>query len=368
MEYGNINIFQINSSNPTSNKIEQIVDGYRKKGNMPPVTIDNDYNILSGEEIYWAGKKMGLPYLLAQRAHPAEADPISFPSRLLVEVTNDCNSFCKMCPRKYLTREKKHMEPALFKKVIDEISKYPCDGLWLYNIGESLLHPDFFNLLDYVQNYPGIRPLWLSTNGMLITEKVSERILGSKLDYLNFSLNALDEETHKKISPMLDFQTIVTNLNNLIRMKMDRKQRKPFVRVQMIDQPVAHHQIEQFKGEWGPKADIISINILEEFSKPSLAGTKRKMVDKKKYKCTRMDKGFIYIYSNGEVTLCGVDINGDMRIGNVKNTSIKELWDSDKRHEMIKNILNGNVEDYPICQGCLDSQLLAEKIVLDNTT
>lgn len=352
MEYANINIFRPKTRKTTiKGKVKQIIDTYHKKRRMDAVLVDSDYNILAGEEIYWAGKEIGLPYLLSERKRSFRANSV-FPPRLLVEITTECNSLCKMCPRNYLTREKKHMESALFKKVIDEISKYANDGLWLYNLGESLTHPDFFSLLDYVQNYPQIRPLWLSTNGMLLTEKVSEKILDSKLDYLNFSLNALDEETYKKISPRLDFQSVVANLHNFIRMKKRRKQRKPFIRVQIIDQPVAHHQIQQFKEEWGPKADIISINILEKFTGQSSIRTKQKIINKNKFKCTRITWGFLYVYSNGEVTICGADINGDMSLGNVKNMTIKEMWDSDKHDEMVEKISCGDVDDYPICQNC----------------
>ena len=34
-----------------------------------------------------------------------------------------------------------------FKKIVNEVSNHKLDGLWLYNIGESMIHPEFFEML-----------------------------------------------------------------------------------------------------------------------------------------------------------------------------------------------------------------------------
>ena len=116
MEYANVNIFKPKNKKLTiEGKVKQIIDTYYEKGKIDPVLVDSDYNVLSGEETYWAGKEIGLPYLLSERKRSFRANKV-FPPRLLVEITTKCNSLCKMCPRNYLTREKKHMEPALFKR------------------------------------------------------------------------------------------------------------------------------------------------------------------------------------------------------------------------------------------------------------
>ena len=41
----------------------------------------------------------------------------------------------------------------------------------------------------------------MSTNGTLLNEKISERILNSKLDFLTLSLDGATEESYDKIRP-----------------------------------------------------------------------------------------------------------------------------------------------------------------------
>jgi len=66
-----------------------------------------------------------------------------FPKRILLELTTACNSECTTCPRNVLARKIEHMDVDVAKRVINELADVGISGLWLYNIGESLLHPDF---------------------------------------------------------------------------------------------------------------------------------------------------------------------------------------------------------------------------------
>jgi len=361
MEYANINLFRLNKDqNIVEKEVERETDSYRTNGQLSAVIVDNDYNIVDNAEAYISGKRLGLKYLESSRIKFMERPNSDFPSAFLVELTNRCNSLCKMCPRNQLTREEKDMDIEVFKKLIDEISMHHIDGLWLYNIGESMLHPQFFEMLEYVNRYPNIYPIWLSTNGTTLDETNAKKLLNSELDFLNVSLNALDEETHKRISPRLDFHLIMENVNNFLMIKKKVNKRKPFLRVQIIDQPEVHHQVKAFVEEWGPKADITSINKLESFSGQKEIPSNKDIIEKplkNMEPCKRIVRGFLYIFSNNKVGICATDFNCVNCVGDVSIMSIKEIWTGKEYKQLYENIKKGRYDKVPFCYACRDRDL-----------
>jgi wyosine [tRNA(Phe)-imidazoG37] synthetase (radical SAM superfamily) len=361
MEYANIDLFRLNKDqNIDGNKVDGEMDNHRTNGRLTSIIVDNNYNIIDNAEAYIAGKNLGLKYLESSRIKSIKDLNSDFPAALLVEITNRCNLLCRMCPRNQLTREEKDMDVAVFKRLMDEISMHQIDGLWLYNIGESMLHSRFFEMLSYVNKYPNIHPLWLSTNGTTLNETNANKLLNSKLDFLNFSLNALDEETYKIISPRSKFHIVMKNLNNFLMKKKRMNKRKPFLRVQVIDQPEVHNQIKTFIEEWGPKADIISINQLERFIGQREIPSNKDIIEKplkNTEPCKRIDRGFLYVFSNNKVGICATDFNCVNSVGDVSTMSIKEIWTGKECKRLYENIKNRRYDKVPLCYVCTDKGL-----------
>lgn len=67
---------------------------------------------------------------------------------IVFELTNRCNLNCIMCPvNRDMRRKKGFMDVKLFKKIIDENPQLYCTVL--YFRGKSLLHPNFFDMVNY---------------------------------------------------------------------------------------------------------------------------------------------------------------------------------------------------------------------------
>ncbi len=361
MEYANIKIFRRDAEKEIhEQKVNEEIEKFKKTARLSNIVVDNDYNIIESEEAYIAGKRLGLKYLESSRKRKIRSSESDFPLKILMELTNRCNLLCIMCPRNSLIRETVDLDFNLFQKLIDEISKYEIQRLWLYNIGESMLHPRFFEMLEYVNKYPSIHPLWLSTNGNLLDELNAKKLLNSGLDFLNLSLNALDRENYKKISPKSDFNLVMKNLNNFLSLKKKMNKRKPFFRIQMIDIPIVHHQIGKFFEEWGPKVDIINVNRLEKFIGQRDIPTNVDIIDERVVNtepCKRIDRGFMYIFSNNKVGICATDFNCINCIGDVSEMSINEIWTGDVFKRLYLDIKNKRYDKVPLCYACRDRDL-----------
>ncbi len=108
---------------------------------------------------------------------------VSFPNMIHIEPTNHCNLGCIMCPQpREMQRVKGMMNFDLYKSIIDELKDTPAEFVYLHQFGESLLHKKITDMVDYASEN-GLQ-VGMSTNGTLLNEKISERILNSKLDFL----------------------------------------------------------------------------------------------------------------------------------------------------------------------------------------
>jgi wyosine [tRNA(Phe)-imidazoG37] synthetase (radical SAM superfamily) len=358
MEYANIRIFRLNKELPIDErKVNEEIVKYQETGKMSNIVVDHDYNILSNVESYIAGKRLRLKYLESSRIKSMKKLDDKFPAAFLIELTNRCNLNCIMCPRNQLERPPKDMGADVFKKLIDEISEHKIDGLWLYNIGESMIHPDFFDMLDYLKKYPGIKPIWLSTNGTTLTNWNVRSLLGSKLDFLNFSLNAMDKKTHQNISRVDNYEMIMNNVSRFMKMKKKMGLRKPFFRVQIIDMPEMHNKIDKFIKKWGPKADIISVNKLEKFVGQKEIPTNKDIEDFDSGVCKRIDRGIMYIFSDNTVGICATDFNCKNCIGDVTYHTIEEIWTGKSYKQLYDDIKNERYGRMRLCKDCHDRHL-----------
>ena len=302
---------------------------------------------------------------ICRRAHPSDSSkPVvdDFPKRVLLELTSWCNLNCVMCPRTVLERKIMHMPKELALKCINELSEYGIQGLWLYNIGESMLHPDFTEILDYCETKETLGSTWLSTNGQRLLDHHAKKIIGSKLTFLNFSLNALNAESYAKISPAGKYEFLRANLEKLFseKQRQNRMGKTPWLRVQMIDQPqIANSDIDTFFDTFGRRTEIVGINRLEAFSKDVEQNISHATLRARSNfkQCNRVSRGDCFIFADGEVSFCDTDFNHKMSLGNIIRKSIKEVWNSGFRQEVISLNKSGKLKDLELCKDCLDYDL-----------
>ena len=104
-----------------------------------------------------------------KRVEEFTAETPAGPEELFVELTNACNLRCVMCPRTSSSRKVGFMEPALFRKIVDEAAHFSFCLLLPHGMGEALLHPRWQDLVGYASDR-GLSPIWILTNGTLLDE------------------------------------------------------------------------------------------------------------------------------------------------------------------------------------------------------
>ncbi len=279
----------------------------------------------------------------------------TFPRRILFEMTSKCNFRCRMCPQQNLKRPRMHMPGELYRKVIDEIDHYGIEGIWLYHLGESLLHPEFRENLQHISTKKNLGIIWLSTNGRYFNEENIEAVLNSNIDYINFSAHAVTEATYNTIAPPGNFKIVQGNLEKFYAAKVDKKlSMKPFLHCQMIEQETTKHEVDAFIKKHYQRAEIVSVNMLEYVTLPNNAFGLQQRERKPLTSCLRVSRNDCFIFSNGQVTLCDAAYNGELYLGDVNRESLVDIWNGEKRKKILELNNQGKMSEIEFCRQCTD--------------
>lgn len=140
------------------------------------------------------------------------------PYKLQIESASICNLKCRMCPQNNMKRVKCFLKFHIFKKIYDEIRPPYVN---LTGIGEPLMNPDIFKIIKYAKSKGSY--VKLDTNGMLLTEENINRLLDSGIDIVSNSIDGIDKKTYEKIRIGSDFDRVIKNLKNLVKIRNLRK-------------------------------------------------------------------------------------------------------------------------------------------------
>jgi len=293
--------------------------------------------------------------------HPNKTNIEKYPIDIVAELANVCNLRCVMCFQtdKALpvlkTTSVALMKMDTFKKIVDECARYRIPALKLSWRGESMLNKHFTEMIRYAKAR-GILEVTSLTNGTLMDERMCREIIDAKLDQLVISIDGFTKETYEKIRIGADYDAVLSNLKNLIAIK--GKSRKPFIRLQYTESQINRHETARFYDYWKDEVDEIAISYCKEFGSPQKEDSSKMPIYE--YCCQQPFQRLI-IMADGTVTVCATDVMGSIAIGNVNDTSIKDLWNCLKINELRRQHKAGNYHFNPMCRICIHHLFEANK-------
>ncbi|WP_280921208.1 radical SAM/SPASM domain-containing protein [Methanolobus bombayensis] len=268
-----------------------------------------------------------------------------------MEVTNHCNLKCIMCPREIMTRKEGVMDLELFKKVIDDTTKFKKPYLLtLHFSGEPLINKKLPEMIRYAKD-KGVPIVKFNSNAMLLDEKMSEQILGSGLDILTIAIEST-KDIHDKFRVGSDFEQVTRNVQNIVEMKKKKGLKKPSIRVQMLtSKDTDEKDIQAGIDLWEPIVDYVKIESI------STAGGQIEdfgSTRSQKKLCKEIWTNMVILW-NGDVTVCCVDHNAALKVGNVNESSIEEIWNGEKYQRLRDLHRKGDLDKIPLCDSCLNA-------------
>ncbi|MBS6447004.1 MAG: radical SAM protein [Clostridiales bacterium] len=161
---------------------------------------------------------MNNSYELLQMAADC-SDNMLCPQKLYLDVTQDCNLWCKMCRDKSSVCGRT-MPMELFCRIVDETAPY-VRSYSLFNWGEPLLLNDLRERVRYVNlKKRADCHVELSTNGMLLEPDFIEFFAEEKVELI-ISVDGADKSTFESIRRGADFERVMRNAETAVRFYED---------------------------------------------------------------------------------------------------------------------------------------------------
>ncbi|MFH1985870.1 MAG: radical SAM protein [Pseudomonadota bacterium] len=260
------------------------------------------------------------------------------PARCELELSSACNLRCTYCPRRFLEPGSRFIDFGLFCKIIDELAPDPNTILTLHRRGESLLHPQFSDCLEYVRGK--FTTVQLATNGTLLNDAVSELMIKS-LSFVSFSLDA--PEAYDRTRPPARYQDVERKIRRFLQLNRGRV----LTQASMVRTPeTPDTDVALFRSIWADRVD--RIRIYEEHSADgqfgSLTSSRSQRV------ACAMPFYEMLIFSDGKVGRCNHDWNG-APLGDANTSSIRQIWHSRSYHELRCQHMTQHVTD-GVCSRC----------------
>lgn len=286
-----------------------------------------------------------------------------FPSQLIVDITEVCNLACIHCPHPTFKKSEHYsaayLDEELNAKMTHEVQKFG-QGYTQYirytSAGEPLVHPKAFEMMAYAKKHSGVL-VALTTNGKLLREAQSEKLIAAGVDLVDISLDAHTPETYEKVRVHGNLNVTRPNVERLIQLKNEARVPLKVV-VSFVEQPENRHETKDFEAYWKDKgADYVVIRRLH-----SAAGCKTDIGQKlwQQLQDAGTRKPCVYPWERlvlgprGHLSFCPADWTHGSTFVDFRTTTIQEAWKGPFMSELRQAHLKNDYSCHKFCGQCPD--------------
>ena len=272
--------------------------------------------------------------------------PLDTPYLVFLDPSSKCNAKCPWCPtgrgdaKKYYTPGL--MDWNLYKKIINDLCRMPMPvkTLRLYADGESLLHPQFPEMVQYAKSTGRFGQIDTTSNAILLTTRLSLSLIAAGLDKIFISV------------PRGYSSSYIRKIKNFYF----HSRGKCEVYVKIIGDWMLPKNREAFMADFGNISDRIfienQINCWPNFKSGDDPGVGIYGNPLTNVRVCPYITYSLKINSDGTVSICFLDWSRKMIIGDLRTDSFIDVWKGNllRKHQIMH--LKGLRYTHPICRNC----------------
>ena len=260
-----------------------------------------------------------------------------------LELTSKCNLRCGMCPLPVLRRPYEDMEWWLVERAERELHGAGLRLKWLHEMGEPLLYA---RIDDAIRLFPEAS---LSTNGLLLDEKMGARLLATPLKRLRICVDSIQPHVYPQLRTGGDFEKLVDLTRKFLRqakghpMRIEiQKMRSRLTLDETIDDFKRLFDLDRYRNARVIEKTCEALDVNEE---TDLHG--------KFYGCVQgAFFTWVVIFADGRVTHCCYDAHADQVMGDLKTQTLAEIMAGDRLAAMQDAFERRDFSKLPRCGEC----------------
>ena len=277
--------------------------------------------------------------------------------KIHVEISNICNLQCTFCPE--VIRTKKMIDVDLFRNIIQQIAPL-TEQVAFHLMGEPLVHPKLETFVEICGEL-GV-PIFLVSNGVLLTEKRAQILLNPAFRQVNFSLHSFPDNYPEK-DPTEYLEKIFQ-----------------FTERALVERPELYinyrlWNLQEVRGKGGRNQDLLDA-VETRFGKEigrtfDVIQNKSRKIKGRLY--LHYDTEFVWpsphlpllgdqgtchglsqhfgILVDGTVVPCCLDKEGNIPLGNVRDATVLEILGNPRSQAILRGFHEGKLKE-DLCQKC----------------
>jgi radical SAM protein with 4Fe4S-binding SPASM domain len=300
------------------------------------------------------------------RVFLADVVPLEAPFSIAIASSQKCNFRCNYCAQSLGLEEKKShgyndvlMEWNTFLKIVEQLKEFgrPMKRISFTGLGEPLVNPETPDMVKMLQEEKlAETQVDLYTNGYLLDEKMTRRLVDAKLTRLRISLQGLSSEQYQKnAGANVDFERLLRQIAYFYQHRGDT-----VLYVKIIDAQLDEGQEEEFHAHFGDICDEIFIEHLA-LAQPAMGDYEGRTdnvrtmfgeIAQERAVC-HFPFYYIQIDAEGSVFPCpplGLPLS--FSLGNINTMSLKEIWNGKAHKALLTSMLEGKRKEFSTCHTC----------------
>ena len=273
-----------------------------------------------------------------------------YPKVIEVQLHNKCNSNCLICPYRDMHYSYEVMSDELFEKILDEIDENKLERIIPYLNNEPFLSPNFLDRVEEIRNRFKKLEIEISSNVSMIKEKDVIRMSKLNITELRLSVFGYEKATYNKMMPCLNYERTFEKLPMISNIM---KGSNTIISIVMIDNgEIADAEFKNmeklcqklgFKFErWGflDRSGNVAYKSNDIYNEEVSSCEQNRPLER------------MHILSDGRVIFCCQDWSHSLVVGNVKDNTIKEVWNGEAYSSARASLYDKDKESPMICKKC----------------
>jgi radical SAM protein with 4Fe4S-binding SPASM domain len=299
--------------------------------------------------------------------------PWGRPTHLQIEPTDLCNLKCDFCHVTVgMGRPKGHMDPALFKRLIDEIGDYVF-LIILWDWGEPFLNPSIYEMIAYAR-LKGVKVV-TSTNGHLLTKPgMADKLVRSGLDTLIVALDGITQDTYELYRHGGKLETVVHGIRTVVERKRELGSATPLINLRQVVMRQNEEEIPGLKELAASLGvDALTLKTMNPYDESGALPIDRarnlEFIPKdpryRRFEYTNPGQRRIRlsrnpckqlwnnpaIHWNGTVCPCSFDSGENHTLGDLNNDTFENVWHG-PAYRAMRRRFRKDWEKLPLCREC----------------
>jgi radical SAM protein with 4Fe4S-binding SPASM domain len=261
--------------------------------------------------------------------------------QLQIETIAFCNAKCVFCTYPGMKRKRGRMGAGIYEKILFDAKEleHQIDRVSLQGLGEPLMDREIVERVALAKQALPKAEVSIYTNGSLLIPEMTRKLKDAGLDSLVISLSSIKAEEREASMGLKDFSRVV-EWADYARTQIPTKVKLIATRDLIEDMTTS---AQTFIDRWGADAMVTW--------EGNWAGEAWKFRGAPHPKACWRAVSQIMLLWNGDLALCCFDGEGEMTFGNIKEHTLKELWEGTR--EGIRDLhRSGRRTEIDLCRNC----------------